>query len=155
LDEARCGTLQRQEYSLLWRIHRAAGYAHRHCQHDEQAAHEFALAREAIASLAMTIDYPVMRKQFTEAALVSLPDIRQAKAKQRATGGEHALTRREREVARLIAQEKFNREIADALVISERTVESHVANIMFKLKCSSRKQVALWVRERELNSSEC
>ncbi|MBL8160831.1 MAG: response regulator transcription factor [Anaerolineae bacterium] len=57
------------------------------------------------------------------------------------------LTRREREVARLIAQGRSNREIADELVVSERTVEGHVSNILSKLGFRSRAQVSAWVVE--------
>ena len=57
------------------------------------------------------------------------------------------LTRREREVARLIAEGKSNHEIADALVIAERTVEGHVSNILSKLGFRSRAQIAVWVIE--------
>jgi DNA-binding CsgD family transcriptional regulator len=60
------------------------------------------------------------------------------------------LTLREREVAVLIARGKTNREIAEMLVISYRTVETHVANIMFKLGCATRSQVAAWVVEQGL-----
>ncbi len=52
------------------------------------------------------------------------------------------LTRREREVARLLARGCSNREIAEALFIGERTVETHVGNILSKLGCTSRAQVA-------------
>lgn len=57
------------------------------------------------------------------------------------------LTRREREVALLIAEGKSNREIADALVVTERTVEGHVSNILSKLGFRSRTQVSVWVVE--------
>ena len=53
-----------------------------------------------------------------------------------------ALTPREREVAALIVQGRTNREIAEALVLSERTVDSHVRNIMGKLEINSRAQIA-------------
>jgi DNA-binding NarL/FixJ family response regulator len=52
------------------------------------------------------------------------------------------LTEREREVAALIAQGATNGAIAEALVISERTVERHVANIFAKLDFGSRTQIA-------------
>ena len=60
------------------------------------------------------------------------------------------LTEREREVVTLIAQSKSNREIADALVVSERTVETHVSNVLFKLGFTSRIQIAAWVIEKGL-----
>jgi predicted ATPase/DNA-binding CsgD family transcriptional regulator/DNA-binding XRE family transcriptional regulator len=55
------------------------------------------------------------------------------------------LTAREREVAALVALGHSNRAIAGALVISERTAEHHVANIMAKLGFSSRAQIAAWM----------
>jgi len=55
------------------------------------------------------------------------------------------LTRREREVAGLIARGLANKEIAAALVISQRTAESHVEHILTKLGCAGRGQVAAWV----------
>jgi non-specific serine/threonine protein kinase len=69
------------------------------------------------------------------------------RAAKEAFGG---LTAREREVAALIAQGKSNREIAEDLVVSERTVESHVSNIMFKLGVQSRRQIREWVIEKGL-----
>ena len=56
-----------------------------------------------------------------------------------------ALTRREREVAKLVSRGLTNRWIAEELVLSERTVENHVSNILKKLKLSSRSEVAAWV----------
>jgi non-specific serine/threonine protein kinase len=58
------------------------------------------------------------------------------------------LTRREREVAGLIAQGLTNRQIGEALVIGERTVEMHVSNVLAKLDLSSRAQIAVWAAER-------
>ncbi|MFN8464080.1 MAG: LuxR C-terminal-related transcriptional regulator [Caldilineaceae bacterium] len=56
-----------------------------------------------------------------------------------------ALTRREREVAHLIADGLSNRDIAAALVVTERTIEGHVSNILGKLGFHSRTQIAAWV----------
>jgi len=56
-----------------------------------------------------------------------------------------SLTRREREVAILVAQGLTNREIATRLFISERTAESHVEQIRGKLGFHSRTQIAAWV----------
>jgi predicted ATPase/DNA-binding CsgD family transcriptional regulator len=59
------------------------------------------------------------------------------------------LTRREQEVAELLAEGLSNREIAARLVISPRTVETHVDNILGKLGMTSRTQVASWVAAQE------
>jgi DNA-binding NarL/FixJ family response regulator len=53
------------------------------------------------------------------------------------------LTRREREVAQLIAQGKTNRQIAEELVIALRTVDTHVDHILTKFGFTSRTQVAV------------
>ncbi|HEV2440543.1 MAG TPA: tetratricopeptide repeat protein [bacterium] len=58
------------------------------------------------------------------------------------------LTAREREVAALVVRGQTNREIAAALVISERTADAHVQNILNKLGFSSRAQIAAWAVER-------
>jgi predicted ATPase/DNA-binding CsgD family transcriptional regulator/transcriptional regulator with XRE-family HTH domain len=57
------------------------------------------------------------------------------------------LTRREREVASLVAKGRTNREIAGQLVITEGTVEVHVKHILSKLACTTRTQVAAWMME--------
>ena len=58
------------------------------------------------------------------------------------------LTAREREVLVLVAGGRSNQEIADALVISERTARTHVSNVLVKLGLASRTQAALWaIRE--------
>jgi predicted ATPase/DNA-binding CsgD family transcriptional regulator len=54
------------------------------------------------------------------------------------------LTRREAEVAALVAEGMSNRQIASALQVSPRTVDGHIANILAKLRFGSRAQIAAW-----------
>jgi DNA-binding NarL/FixJ family response regulator len=59
-----------------------------------------------------------------------------------------ALTPREREILVLVAHGKSNRELAETLMISERTARTHVSNVLTKLGLASRTQAALWaIRE--------
>jgi DNA-binding CsgD family transcriptional regulator len=60
------------------------------------------------------------------------------------------LSPREQEVAALIGQGLKNREIARALVVSERTVHAHVRTVLDKLGLASRAQVAVWAIEHRL-----
>jgi DNA-binding NarL/FixJ family response regulator len=62
----------------------------------------------------------------------------------------HGLTARELEVLRLVAAGKSNREVAGALVISERTVARHVQNIFAKLGVSSRAAASVFAAEHGL-----
>ncbi|MGW1819758.1 response regulator [Streptomyces sp. NPDC002125] len=76
------------------------------------------------------------------------PEVADALLAQEDTGGGtgrgSTLTEREREVLGLIADGRSNREIARALVLSEKTVKTHVSNILMKLDVADRTQAALW-----------
>jgi len=71
---------------------------------------------------------------------------RQGRERVASTG---VLTRREHEIAQLLAEGLSNKAIAARLVISQRTVESHVDHILSKLGLTSRAQVASWFAERQ------
>ncbi|WP_433179665.1 ATP-binding protein [Actinoallomurus sp. CA-150999] len=64
------------------------------------------------------------------------------------------LTRREAEVARLVAQGLSNKEIAARLVVASRTAEGHVERILAKLGFTSRTQIAVWVHAQEAEQSD-
>jgi len=67
---------------------------------------------------------------------------------------EEPLTAREVEVLRLVAQGLSNQEIAERMVVSERTVRTHVSNILDKLHLANRTQAALYaVREGLIGTS--
>ncbi len=109
---------------------------------DEQCA---ALARKALGD-------DVFDAAFAEAAGSGLDEVvRYALREGPATRGAgkaaepDGLTRRQREIAALVARGMSNKEIAAALVLSGRTVEGHVENILVKLGLTSRTQVASWL----------
>ena len=62
----------------------------------------------------------------------------------RAPESPEKLTEREVDVLRLLAQGMANKEIAQALVIGEKTVKTHVSSILSKLGVASRTQAALY-----------
>ena len=60
------------------------------------------------------------------------------------SGSESLLTNRELEVIRLIADGLSNTDIAEKLFVSEKTVKSHVSNILAKLHVTDRTQAAVY-----------
>ena len=60
------------------------------------------------------------------------------------------LTEREREVVNLVAKGRSNQEIANELVISEKTVKTHVSNILGKLQLEDRTQLAIYAIKKGL-----
>ena len=96
---------------------------------DLRKAHQF--AEEALATSQALEMRPWSER--ANAVLTSLAARRVA---------DHPLSRREMEVAALVAEGLSNRAIADRLHLSERTAESHVKNICDKLGFNSRAQVA-------------
>jgi len=70
------------------------------------------------------------------------------------TEAENSLTDREQEVLQLIAGGMNNREIAEKLVISEKTVKSHVSNILNKLHLDDRTQAAIYALRHGLTTDK-
>jgi DNA-binding CsgD family transcriptional regulator len=62
-------------------------------------------------------------------------------------GADSPLSRRELEVAALVARGLTNKQIGETLFVSERTAENHVQHILVKLGFSNRSQIAAWCRE--------
>lgn len=60
------------------------------------------------------------------------------------------LTKREIQVLKLVAEGMFNRDIAERLEISERTVKNHIANIFKKIQVSDRTQAAVFAIKNNL-----
>lgn len=95
------------------------------------AAFDAAVAKAAGSGLDDVVRYALRERPAAEAA-----------SRAAEPGG---LTRRQREIAELVARGMSNKEIAAALVLSGRTVEGHVENILVKLGLTSRTQVASWL----------
>jgi DNA-binding CsgD family transcriptional regulator len=62
------------------------------------------------------------------------------------------LTRREWEVAELVAQGLTNREIATRLYISERTAQNHVQHVLNKINATGRSQIAAWMTRQKMST---
>ena len=133
-----------------WRVCLALGKLYEAQKRKAESEEMFTTARALIEELATTIPQKSLQENFQARASALLPATRtllQAGGAKQAPGG---LTEREREVAILIAQGSSNQVIADALVVTKRTVETHIGNIMYKLGCTSRTQIAVWAIETGL-----
>ncbi len=82
--------------------------------------------------------------------LGAAPDLARLDSLRKRGRDDHGLTAREVEVLRLVARGLSNRQIASALVISERTVARHVQNIFAKLRVSSRAAASVFAAEHDL-----
>jgi DNA-binding CsgD family transcriptional regulator len=90
---------------------------------------------------------PLMLAAAAEVAGLGEPVEQHLGARAAASHEGAGLTRRELEVVRLVAEGQKNKEIAQQLVISTRTVDMHVRNILSKLDCRSRVEAASRARE--------
>ncbi len=73
-----------------------------------------------------------------------------AQPKSKPSAPEAELTPKEREVLRLVAKGKSNKEIASSLSMSEKTVKNHIGNILGKLCLSNRTEAALYALQHKL-----
>ena len=143
LDAARTSKL----LPLLWRVQLELGSVLRLMRRLIEAQEQFSAARETIQHLAGKIPEEALRKTFLARALGLIPSpSERTKTRSEFSG----LTEREREIAALVAAGLSNNQIAENLVLSRRTVEAHVANIMSKLGLRTRAQIAAWAVEKGL-----
>ena len=119
---------------MLWRVEAAQGHVHRAQRQRLEARRAFdtragARATSSRRRCQTRAARPVSRRA-GEAVIPAAPAPSAARAAKEALGG---LTRRERDVAQLVAQGKANELIARELGIGERTVEGYVASALAKL----------------------
>ncbi len=105
------------------------------------------LAKQALGSSKFEVESQAGRRLSRTAAVrLALGESDQPEAATASDGVDGAaLGKREMEVARLVAEGLSNKQIAARLFISDRTVATHVGNILNKLGFNSRAQVATWV----------
>ncbi|HET8853383.1 MAG TPA: AAA family ATPase [Ktedonobacteraceae bacterium] len=133
---------------LLWRINVSLGKLYQAQRRKPEAEQAFSSVRALIEELGASVPDEHLHEQFLSQTTALLPQKRTltpGRAAKQAYGG---LTAREREVAILIAQGQTNRAIAEQLILSERTVEGHVTNILTKLGGITRTQIATWAVEK-------
>ena len=111
-------------------------------------------AHALVADLAASLVHESLRDTFTRGVHALLSRIPAPSPRRAAKQAYDGLTAREREVAALIAQGCSNRALADALVLSERTIAKHVENILSKLGVALRTQIATWAVEHGLSGRE-
>jgi DNA-binding CsgD family transcriptional regulator len=138
------GAAERGLRPMCWRLQASLGRCYQRLGRRKQAEESFAAARALVDQLAITIVDDTMREAFRRGADKLLPRLPDPTPRRAAKGAFGGLTEREREIAALIAQGRSNREIAEALVLSERTVATHVSNALAKLNFTTRAQVAAW-----------
>ncbi len=130
-----------------WRLSLQLGNLYQMQKREAEAEEEFARVRSLLEELARKISDAPLRDAFLRQATALLPH-RPSSVHKNTRQSPGNLTARECEVAALIAQGKSNQVIADTLVVTRRTVETHIGNIMFKLGCTSRTQIAVWAVEK-------
>jgi len=148
LHKARDAAGQMGSLPLLWRIHYSLARLEQ--TFDSQQAHrEIEHAREIITHLGEALPDAKLRHDFIEkaSAWLAFMDETPTETESQAPGG--PLTGREMEVVALIKAGRSNQEIADTLVLSKRTVEKHISNILSKLMLNSRAQIIVWGIENE------
>jgi non-specific serine/threonine protein kinase len=107
----------------------------------DETAWETAYAEGKAKGLEEAIEYALSDEGLASHGVHDAPE-HPAPAHPSASEQSLGLTRREKEIGALLAQGLSNRQIAEELFVSERTVENHVSNILKKLNLNSREQVA-------------
>lgn len=136
----------------LWQLHFALGKVYQAAAQAERATEAFDAARAHLDTLAVAIADEALAGKLRRWATAMIPPAQPLTPRQAAKQEFGGLTRRERQVAAVVAQGLSNQEIADELVVSVKTVEAHVTRILSKLGFSSRAQIAAWAVDKGLAS---
>lgn len=138
---------------LEWRSHAALGELAAAQGGSELLTAERNLAKQITSTIEATLDDERLAEQFRSRLEDYLPMARPMTPLQAAKREFDGLTARQREVAILIARGHTNQKIAEQLMVSARTVETHVTNILATLRFASRAQIAAWAVEKGLTGT--
>jgi len=130
---------QQEHLPILWRTYSALARLYHSRQQLKARDQVISQAQQVVAILTQPLTDAALADSLRQMVRNHLPQ----STKRRTTSG--GLTRREHEVATLLAQGQSNALIAATLILSERTIEKHVENIMNKLGFDSRVQIAAWI----------
>ena len=144
MEVARTGARVQGNVVYEWQISAELAHAYLVRGDREQSRTAANEAIDLIDKLASRVDDDDLRRNFLERAMELLPGTMRRRIAS-SSGG--LLSARGQEIAHLVSQGLTSREIADRLVLSSRTVESHVANAMAKLGFTTRSQLAAWAAE--------
>jgi DNA-binding NarL/FixJ family response regulator len=150
LKQAKLGAEQRQAPSILWRIQRSMGQVYQLLKREDQAQRDWSEAHDIIIRLAETIDETALREHFLQVALQSFTGEKLRSFRRVTTEKFDMLTEREIEVLHAVAQGLTDSQIAQRLVISPRTVHSHINSIYSKLGITSRSAATRFAIEHNL-----
>lgn len=153
LEQARAEADAQGARPLLWKAEAALGHVHRRHRRRLEARRAFDVARAIADDLAAKVPDDELRARFTSGLDERIPSAPAPSPARKAKAAFGGLTRREREVADLVAQGKSNKVIARTLGIGERTVEGFVASALSRLGFGSRTQLAAWAVEKGLSGS--
>jgi DNA-binding CsgD family transcriptional regulator len=148
LAEALVAAQSQGRRPLVWRIQAALVGVHEGLRRREAAQASELEARMLVDQLALPIPVAELRDRYRTQAHATIPKqgtLTPRQALKQTFGG---LTDRELEVVRLIARGYTNRQIAATLVLSERTISTHIGNIYGKLGFTARAQVITWAIEK-------
>jgi DNA-binding NarL/FixJ family response regulator len=136
----------------LWQIQLQLGRLYQAQARRSEALAAFAATWQSVEALVATIPDPGLRDAYLRRVRVLVPQPTTPTPRRATQKAYDGLTEREREVADLIARGKSNREIAEMLVMTERTTKAHVGHTLGKLGFNSRTQIVAWAIDKGLGS---
>jgi len=152
LTEALAAAQAQGRRPLVWRAHAALVGVYEGLRRREAAQASELAARALVDDLARPIPGGELRERFRAQAHAAIPQQSKLTPRQALKQTFDGLTDRELDVARLVARGYTNRQIAETLVVSERTVSTHIGNIYGKLGFTTRAQLISWVLEKGVGS---